>query len=340
MKTTLQISRAARAAAGALCLVTLGCSGSGSGTPGTGGSGNSGGGGNAGNTNALCPLEARFGGFAIALVEEEGNDPFSSMNGGVRNGVLPSEVWQQKGAAAGACRLIVGPTIVCTTACTSPQICAGQNQCIDSPTYQNLGVVTISGLGTSPIAVSPAQNFYTTSLVNPYPPFAPGAAVRVQAAGATGPAFTLDSVGIEPLTFAGTGLTLTNGQAFAFTWTPAATAGTARILATIEIGHHGGVAAQIDCDLPDTGSAEVPAALVSALIAEGVHGFPTLTVTRRTTVSTNVGAGCADLAIVSEVERPIGVCPTPGSCIVSCPEPGATTGCPTGQVCKAGYSCG
>ena len=129
------------------------------------------------------------------------------------------------------------------------------------------------------------ERLFAPRCTDPYPPFAPGAAVRLQAAGATIPAFTLDSAGIEPLAFAGSDLTMTNGQAFAFTWTPPATAGGARIFVKAEIGHHGGVAAAIECDLPDTGSGEIPAALVSALIAEGVHGFPTLSLTRRTIVS-------------------------------------------------------
>jgi len=338
-------NRGTTAAAGVLTLViiaVMGCGGGGSGSPGSGGGSGTGAGGagNSGTTNTLCSLDERYGGFSIQLINEAGNDPFASINGGVRNGVLPSEVWQQKGAAMGPCRLIVGPMIVCTTPCTNPQICAGQNQCITSPTYQNLGAVTISGVGTSAITIDPSQNFYTSSLVNPYPPFAPGAAVRLQAAGATGPAFSLDSVGIEPLAFAGSGLTLTNGQPFAFTWTPPATAGTARILATVEIGHHGGVAAQIDCDLPDTGSAEIPGALVTALMAEGVNGYPTLTLTRRATVSTNVGGGCVDLVVASPVEREITACPAPGSCIVSCPDIGVATGCPASQTCKAGHTCG
>jgi hypothetical protein len=333
------VHRGVRAAAAVSCLVILGCGGNGSGNPGTGGTGG-GGGGSSGTLNTSCSLDTRVGGFSVQLVEMAGNDPYTSINGGVRNAVQPSEVWQQKGAAAGTCRLMVGPTIVCTTPCTNPQICAGQNQCIAPPTYQSAGAITLTGVGPSPITMNPMQNFYSASLTNPYPPFSPGATVRLQAAGAMIPAFTLETVGFEPLVFAGTGLTMTNGQAFAFTWTPPATAGAARILATVEIGHHGGVAAEIDCDLPDTGSAEIPASLVSALIAEGVHGFPTLSLMRRTPVSTTVGASCVDFTIASPVQREITVCPTPGTCIVSCSEIGSPAGCPSGQTCKEGYTCG
>jgi hypothetical protein len=320
--------------AGALSLVSFGCGGGGGSLTGTGGS--------SGSLSAPCSPSARVGGFSVQLIELDGSAPYASIGGGVLDGVDPAQVWQQKGAAAGACRLMVGPMLVCTTPCTNPQTCGGQNQCITPPTQQSAGVVTVTGVGAAPITMSPSSSSksYFAPVTDAYPPFVPGAPVRVQAAGATIPAFTLDSVGIEPLAFAGSGLTMSNGQPFAFTWTPPAAAGAARIYAKVEIGHHGGVAAQIDCDLPDTGSAEIPAALVSALIAEGVHGFPTLSLTRRTVVSANVGAGCVDFAVAAPVERSIGVCPTPTSCIVSCTEVGTATECPASQTCKADYTCG
>ncbi len=340
---TTTIPQKTRLAAAAVCLVLLGCGGGG-GNPGTGGSSGTGAGGTAGggsgNLNSPCSLDARVGGFAVQLVEMEGNDPYVSISGGVRNGVLPAEVWTPKGAAAGSCRLMVGPMLVCTTPCTNPMICAGQNQCIASPTLQSAGVVTVTGVGTSPITMNPMQNYYSSSLVNPYPPFASGAAVRVQAAGATIPAFTIDSAGIEPLAFAGTGLTMMNGQAFAFTWTAPAATGASRIYVKAEVGHHGGTAAHVECDLPDTGSGEIPAALVSALMAEGVHGFPTLSLTRRTIVSATVGGGCVDFAIAAPAERSIGVCPTPTTCIVSCDPSGPATQCPSPKTCKDDYTCG
>jgi hypothetical protein len=341
MTTPSTLRQSPYAAAVAVCVVVLGCGGGSSSTPGTGGGSGSGGpAGSSGNLNAPCSLDTRVGGFAVQLVEMEGNAPYVSIGGGVRNGVLPADVWQQKGAAAGGCRLMVGPMLVCTTPCTNPQICAGQNQCIDSPALQGLGVVTVTGVGPSPIAIEPMKNSYSKSLLEPYPPFTPGAPVRVQAAGDAIPAFTLDSVGIEPLAFAGTGLTMMNGQALAFTWTAPATAGASRIYVKAEVGHHGGTAAHIDCDLPDTGSGELPATLVSALIAEGVHGFPTLSLTRRTIASAMVGGNCIDLAIAAPVERSIGVCPTAGSCIVSCDPSNPATQCPTSQTCKADYTCG
>ena len=339
--TSARILFVAGALVVASCLVALGCGGGGSG--GAGGSTGSGGTGGTGpSTSELCALDKRVGGFAVKLVEEPGNAPITAIDGGVRNGVLPSDVWQQKGTAAGSCKLMVGPMLVCTTPCVSPQICAGNNQCIDSPTYQDAGAVTITGVGASALTLNPlnpSQKIfaYSTSVTDPYPPFTPGAAVSLRTAGATIPAFSLDVAGIAPLVFAGTNLTMRNGEALPFTWTAPPAGGSSRILVEIEIGHHGGVAAQLNCDLPDTGSGEIPASLVSALIAEGVHGFPTITLTRRTAASTNISAGCVDLAVAAVVQRDLLVCPTASSCVDSCT---LDTQCTAPKICKEDYTCG
>jgi hypothetical protein len=330
------------AAAASAWIAAGGCGAGGSG--GAGGTGGTGaiGGGAGGSLNAVCSLETRLGGFAVKLVEAPGTQPITAIDGGVRNGVLPSDVWQQKGAAAGTCRLMVGPMLMCATPCTSPQICAGQNQCIDSPTYQDAGAVTITGVGPSPLTLNPlnpAQKVfaYSTSLSDPYPPFSPGSAVTLRNAGATIPAFSLEAAGIQPLVFEGANLTMRNGEALPFTWTAPAGGSASPILVEVEIGHHGGVSAHINCDLPDTGSGEIPASLVSALIAEGVHGFPTLSLTRRSVSSASVAGGCVDLAVAAHVQRNISVCPTASSCIVSCV---SSAECPTPMTCKPDYTCG
>jgi hypothetical protein len=322
-------------------VLAAGCGGGGGG--GAGGSGGSGApGGSSGSTNAACSPATRVGGFAVKLVEAPGTPPLTAIDGGIRNGVQPNQIWQQKGGAAGTCRLMVGPTLVCTTPCTNPQICAGQNQCIDPPTLQNLGAVTITGVGPSSLMLTPAnaaQNIfaYSTSLQDPYPPFSPGGVVTLRNAGATIPAFSLEASGIEPLVFAGTNLTLRNGEALPFTWTAPAAATAVPVLAEVEIGHHGGVFARIDCEFPDTGSAEIPASLVSALIAEGVHGYPTLTLTRRSVSSTNLAVGCADLSVAAVVQRDLMVCPTPSTCIVSCVSDDM---CTAPLTCKPDFTCG
>jgi hypothetical protein len=297
-----------------------------------------------------CELSTRVGGFAVQLVETMfGNPAYTSVSGGVRNAVKPSEVWTQEGDAAGGCRMMVAASYSCTTPCTGGMICGGQDVCIVEPTFQSAGVVTVTGVGTSTLNINPAGNAYNASPGSSaaFPPFSPGARVTLAAAGATIPAFTLYGEGITPLEFAGTNLKAEAGKDFAFTWTAPPPGGQTRIFARMEIGHHGGVAARIECDLPDTGSGTIPAALVTALVAKGIHGFPELSLTRRTTDSTQITQGCVDLAVASPAARAITACTASGVCPVSC---NCTTGvdcdlqdaplpCAGGGTCKPDLTC-
>jgi hypothetical protein len=286
----------------------------------------------------------------VQLVESMfGNPAYTAISGGVRSGVKPSEVWTKEGAAAGGCQMMVAASYACTNTCPSGMICGGPDQCITEPTFQSAGVVTVTGVGASAININPAGNAYNSSAGSgtPYPPFSPGGRVSLAAAGAAVPEFTLYGEGITPLEFAGTNLKATGGQDFAFTWTAPAQAGQTRIFARMEIGHHGGVAARIECDLPDTGSAVIPASLVTALVAKGIHGFPELSLTRRTMDSTQVTQGCIDFAVASPAARQIQACTASGVCPVSC---NCTTNvdcdlqdsplpCANNATCKADLTC-
>ena len=316
-----------------------GCGGgNGGGGAGTGGGGPGGSGGSGGSSATLyrpCTDATHLGGFAVELLEDI---PNTSIAGGVREGVLPASVWQQV-ATGGDCRLIVGPTLTCTPACANPQICAGQNQCIAEPRFRSAGTATITGVGASPIVVSAnaVNSSYYASVDTPYPPAADGANITLQVAGADIPALSLSGRGIPELQFPGTALTVTRGQAFAFTWTPPAQPGAARISASLDIAHHGGVAARIECDFDDDGSGEMPTALVDQLIDRGTAGFPELTLTRRTVDSTMIPAGCVDFQVASVIPRQVTVCSGAGGCVISCTDPAQ---CPTGQVCRTDRSCG
>ncbi len=330
----------------------FGCSSGGGGT-GAGGSGANGGATGAAGTGGgatlagPCDLAARVGGFAVQL-----NEAHTSFGGGVRDAVRGQDVWQPSGTAEGGCRLMVGPSFTCAPACTQPQICNGPNQCVAEPRFQSAGDVTVTGLGASAIVAQPLGNQYAPVLPSglAFPPFAPGAAVGVSAAGATIPGFTLAGQGIEPLAFTGTGLKVQGGKAFSFTWTAPAQAGAATIFARLEIGHHGGVAARIECTLPDTGSGQISAALVSALVAKGIHGFPAFSLTRQTVDSTTIATGCVDLTVASPVERPVVACTSSddATCIVSCNCGGMLTvcpgdpgdvPCPSTKTCQMDYTC-
>lgn len=322
----------------------LGCSGGGS------TSGGSGGGSGNGGTLATCPASTRVGGFAVQLIAAAANrGAYTSFGGGVKDAVDPREA-RQEVAKDGACRLTAAVPLTCTPACTGVQICAGQNQCVNEPTYQDVGTVTLSGLPTA-ITVAPVANQYYKDLsAVAYPPFAPGAQISLMSAGGKYAAFSLSGAGIAPLEFAGTGLDVARNRALAMTWTPPpASAGAARIFARMDIAHHGGGSARIECDLPDTGSAAIPAGLINQLIDRGTAGFPTLSLTRVVAASTNIAPGCVDLAIASPIERSLTV-EGVMSCNCTANDPASPCEadgipCPVGKTCipagmPGGLTCG
>jgi hypothetical protein len=317
-------------------LVGSGCGGGGGGPTGGGGSGG-GGSGNVGGSSSNgqpCTDASRLGWFTVELLEEQMT---TSIAGGIKNGVLPANVWQEV-ATAGDCRLIVGPSLVCNPACPNPQICAGQNQCIDEPRFRGVGAVTVTGIGSSPVAVTAlgSSGQYYTPVTTPYPPAAAGASITLTAAGGDLPGFTLAGRGIQELQF-DTPPAVMGGQAATVTWGAPAQPGVSRILASLDIAHHGGVAARVECDFADDGSAEIPATLIDQLIERGTAGFPELTLTRRTVDSTTIAPGCVEFLVASVIPREVTLCLSPGNCIVSCAQGGT---CPNGQACPDDLKCG
>lgn len=336
-------------AAAALMVSGAACSG-GNGNGGAGGAGGTGntGTGNTGGGGTLegrCDdLATRVGGFSVSLVEAmTGNTAHTAFGGGARNRSRPSDIWTADGATMGGCRMVVGPSYGCTPACPTGQVCSGPNQCIDEPRFQDAGTLTLAGLGTSAITIMPVAPTVPQYTLPPnttlaYPPFAAGANVSLTSTGgAMIPALSLDGRGIEPLQADNRNAMFTKGEAFTFTWTAPIQAGPARIYAGMEIAHHGGVAAKIECDLDDTGTATVPAALLSALIDKGLFGFPELTIARATYDSVMTSAGCIDFGVVSSVARPLIGCTAPGQCKQSCM---SDTDCTAPQTCKEGLVCG
>jgi hypothetical protein len=329
----------------------LACSSGGGGMATTGGTGGgstpTGGTGGGGTASPLaykpCDPAARVGGFAVVLKHVEGFTPFTAVEGSVRNAVDPTEAWVEM-AKEGECRLMVGPMLVCNTPqCAAEQVCAGANKCIPAPASQDVGTVTVTGLGGA-LAIMPTMPpspvFYSSSLTDKYPPFGPEAEITLKTGGGKYPAFSLAGRGIEPLAFAGTGLKVARNQPLPVTWTASAKNKSARIHMKLDIAHHGGIAARINCDVADSGSLTIPATLVTKLMDRGLAGWPTLALTRQTVDSTTVGPGCVELVVASEVAREIEVegvisCNTSKD-MPTCPPPPDGDGC---KACPAGMTC-
>ena len=271
-----------------------------------------------------CEAAERFGGFEVSLSN-------GAVQGQVLDGVIPSYVPQELGAQSG-CRLLQGKNLFCDPACGSSETCGEGGACEPTPLGQNVGDVVVSGArtasGANEIPLEPTtSNFYTTRATLAEPPFALGAEVKVSASGsAFVPAFTLRGEGIAALDVPDDAISVEAGTPLALRWNTPEVETSAHVEIKVQFNLHGSTtAAYIACDVADSGSFSVPAALIDELLGRELSGFPTVVLTRRTADSLAVGDGCLDFAVSSRVSRALEV---PG--VVSCNDDGD---CEPGQVC-------
>jgi hypothetical protein len=317
--------------------------GSGGSSPGTGGSGTGSGGATAEAKFAPCSSDKRLGGFTLSLVHEtaasgtnSGTPAHAQFGGSVYDRVKPDTVWPEI-QHDGDCRVVVGPAFSCPNGCASGQVCAGDNVCQPASKAQSAGVVNVTGL-TAALTSSPSKsNIYyeTFSSDAAYPPFTVGATINLAAAGDAVPAINLAARGIAPLDLpASQTLMLSSGKSLALAWAPPPSNGAGRITVSMDIGHHNGMtAAHLDCDFPDTGSATIPAGLITTLMSKGYAGYPDLEIARASVDSTTTSAGCVEWLVTAPLKVPLAI-----EGVTSCHE---DTDCPTAApVCHADLTCG
>ena len=274
---------------------------------------------------APCPGDTEVGGFVIEL-----GDGFTSVDGRVFDGVTPSLVPSEL-MREGDCRLVTLPNLLCDPGCAaSTETCGLDNQCVPVPVAHSVGDVTVSGLAR---AVEMTANANTGSYrpappALPHPGFTAGADLRLSASGGDYAAFELRGWGIEPFQFTGETVDVSGSTPANLSWAPPTQAGPARVRAVLDINNHGSSSNAIECDFPDTGSAQIPASLIDALIDLGASGFPTLGITRRTATSTTIEPGCVQLVVSSDLQFSIDV---NLAGLTSCDDDSM---CPEGQTCK------
>lgn len=274
-----------------------------------------------------CATDVRVGVFKVMLAEG-----YTAVEGRVANGVVPSAV-RDETARVGECRLVEGRTLFCDPACGSGKACDVGGVCIDYPTAQSVGEVTVNGL-TVPLTMQPTSTgkYMNGATTIPHPGFGEGDVITLVAAGDVLPGFSLAGRGVAPLIVGQSEAALVRGQALAIDWTPGDDP-SARLRIVLDLAHHGGIAASVECEaVADDGRFEIAASLVDALIDIGVAGFPTLTLTRRTADSTTITPGCVELSVEHEVVVPVVV---PG--VTSC---SSDEDCPDGETCQFDLTCG
>ncbi|MEE9385765.1 MAG: hypothetical protein V3V08_20335 [Nannocystaceae bacterium] len=240
-----------------------------------------------------CDSAERVGGFALSLAAYE-----TTVNGSVSVGVVPSAVLHEL-AVESPCRLLQRRNPHCDPPCLAGETCHPDLECIPYPETKSVGAVTVDGLAVSVnmLPVQPSNVYFNTML--PHPAFAAGDEIELRAAGDQLAGFTLRGVGIVAIDDLKDEIwPVRRGRPLAASWTPGP-GGPARLHLALNIDQHGNSPANIECDVRDTGSFDIPATLIDQLFDLGISGFPSLVLTRRTADSVTLDVGCVDFNVRS-----------------------------------------
>jgi hypothetical protein len=203
------------------------------------------------------------------------NEGYSAVLGRFFDGPTPPPIPLVLDTEEGDCKLFVPLHPFCETPCT-PAVCTADDVCTPYPTTLPVGSLTIDGLGET-LEIEPSTSmFIYQSPSLPYPPCSDGEPVSVSARG-----FALEAECIAPLELRGPDpIPVMTGEPVSVSWVAARPDAGSRIRIGLDLAHHGGKKGEIDCDVPDTGSFDIPEPLVTKLISLGLAGYPTISVSR------------------------------------------------------------
>lgn len=280
------------------------------------------------------------GSFTLSLVapvdatdSTPARDAQSAFIGSAADGPVPVAMTWVSAQKADGCTLYTPQPLFCDPPCGASAVCVTDHQCLDYPTTQTLGTIRLSGLASGDVSMLPIAGKYQPpagrSLA--FPPCAEGDEVELAVDGANYTPFTLSTRCISALDFRGP-IKITRGAPLELSWHAPGKTDVARIQVHVDISHHGGARGKIDCDVTDSGSLQIPAALVDELVDLGVAGFPTVVVTRISTGGVKVGdANQVKLQIQASIEREIEI-----DELMSCTE---DSQCVAPKTCQADLTC-
>ncbi len=270
-----------------------------------------------------CDMAELWGAFSV-----EAQPLFGVVDGSVADGVVPVSILEEL-ESSGDCTLFRRNNPFCDPACQPGFTCDHTGECIPFPENQDLGQVTVRGL-LGEVAMDPVQpgnRYFATQLPNP--PFEPAAKVLLDALSTPWGAIELEGFGVAPLVVPEDPLLVEEGEPMAVTWTASTAVPEAQVHLEFTIDQHGTSPVRVRCDFEDTGSAEVPAATIDALMGAGVSGWPNASLSRRTVDSAAIGEGCLELRVGSITLPPVRVAGhTPCNGPEDCPD-GLTCDIPT-----------
>ncbi|HMI85200.1 MAG TPA: hypothetical protein VK550_13965, partial [Polyangiaceae bacterium] len=251
-------------------------------TGGSGGAGASGGAGGAGGTAGAGGSDAGSGtgiyGAFVATLFSEPPPAYTKLIGQIYNGPQPPQQVLKLDAEEAGCQLLVPKAPFCMGGCMGG-VCVDENTCMPYPMLVGVGTARITGFtGGELMLTEPSNKIYQPTPTLPADACSEGGAIEVQT-----DKFTLQGKCVTSLELTAKlmeKIPVRTGMPVKVLWTAPGQAGISRVEIHLDIAHHGGKKGEINCDVPDTGSFDIPATLVTKLVSLGLAGFPTIDVKR------------------------------------------------------------
>ena len=307
-------------------------SGSGNGTAGSNSAGsNSAGNGSTGSQEVV-------GTFQVQVLADEADlaTGMTKIVGQVTDAPVPPNVVWTVTKEEGGCRLETPSVPFCDPGCGA-DVCGADNKCRPYPMGHSVGAVTLQGVklmaGGSEIALKEIAKAYQppAGTMIAYPPFSSSDDVSVHAAGGDYAPFDLTAKGVDPLAFTSTDFELDTGKPLVLKWAGAEDPKSSQMYVKLDISHHGGAKGLIECDVDDTGSLTISAALITDLMGLGVAGFPSVVAMRQSIDTAPIAPGLVKLEVSARTEHFVTV-----KGVSSCT---ADEDCPDGGKCQMDFTC-
>lgn len=283
------------------------------GEEGTGGTGGAGG-------SSDDPNEGRlFGTISLQMMEEtETRSAVSVASGRLYNRLPLPTPRLREAETEGPCALWVMDMPICSGGCETGKLCVDDGVCQPYPEAQDAGPLWLTGLSQERVLIeAPPPSFIYQSPELPYPACDPGDRLAL-----LGESLQAENHCTEPLRVGWSPIPVERDAPVALEWEAPSEPDEASIRITLDVAHHGGKTGEIVCEVPDVGSFEIPASLVTSLIDLGLAGFPSVFLTRTRSSPTNISG--VTFEIFSAVERPV------ETGVISCL---SDDDCPDGKTC-------
>lgn len=259
------------------------------------------------DTTAPDPWDLAPSQLAVTQTTFVGGTTRTVVGGALWDGAQPEMyALEQDG---GFCRLFLGENYFCDPPCVDA-LCTAPDPddvCTPYPALLSAGPLTVSG-GDAELVIRPTLDGYASEEDGAR--WQAGDALTFSAPGGDVPAFSTVLRMVEPLVPATADAfdQLSLKAPLVLTWAPPTTSGEptrVRVRLQADRGQHGrAYAAILECDVPDTGRFEVPAALQERYAADDVWGCgkcPASSLTRYTKARVDAGGHAIDVRVESQL---------------------------------------